>query len=347
MPNHEVPILRVLDAAANRAGEGLRVVEDCARFVLDDRHLTELLKQLRHELAVTLQSLPLEALLSARETQLDIGVSITAASELARADATAVVAASFKRIEQALRSLEEYGKVIDSSTGAAFEGLRYRVYTLERAMEITRSSADRLGGVRLYVLLDGRPSLDEFSTIAESLVGAGVQMLQLRDKQLGDRELMERARRLCELTRGSAARFVVNDRPDIARLAGAEGVHVGQEELAVKDARVIVGPSALVGASTHSLHQARAAVLDGANYIGVGPTFPSATKSFESHTGAELLRAVAAEISLPAFAIGGITLENLEGVLATGMRRVAVSAAIVEAADPAAAAREFLRRLDT
>jgi thiamine-phosphate pyrophosphorylase len=146
---------------------------------------------------------------------------------------------------------------------------------------------------------------------------------------------------LAELTRETQTLFVMNDRADLAVLAGADGVHVGQDEMSVKDARRILGPRGLVGVSTHSVEQARAAVLDGANYIGVGPTFPSGTKHFAAFTGVELLRAVAAEIRLPAFAIGGIGLDNVGEVLATGIRRVAVSGAIVGAADPAQAARQF------
>jgi thiamine-phosphate pyrophosphorylase len=179
----------------------------------------------------------------------------------------------------------------------------------------------------------------------QSLVEAGVDALQLRDKRLADCELVERACRLRELTRGAKTLAIVNDRPDIARLAGADGVHVGQEELSIKAARTIVGARALVGVSTHSIEQARAAVLDGANYIGVGPTFRSSTKNFSSLAGVELSRAVAAEIRLPAFAIGGITLDNIGEVLAAGVSRVAVSAAIVDAADPVSAARQFIDRL--
>jgi len=134
----------------------------------------------------------------------------------------------------------------------------------------------------------------------------------------------------------------MNDRPDLAALSRADGVHVGQDELSVKDARSIVGPEALVGVSTHSIEQARQAVLEGANYLGVGPTFPSDTKQFEKFPGLDLLRQVGAEIRLPAFAIGGITTENLPEVLATGMTRVAVSGAIAAAAEPVAAAKEFL-----
>jgi thiamine-phosphate pyrophosphorylase len=129
-------------------------------------------------------------------------------------------------------------------------------------------------------------------------------------------------------------------------LSGADGVHVGQEELSVKDARAIVGPQALIGMSTHNIEQARRAVLDGANYIGVGPTFPSDTKKFDSFTGLDFVRAVAAEISLPAFAIGGITLENVQQVVEAGIRRVAVSGAVVNAVDPTSATRDFVARLD-
>ncbi len=137
----------------------------------------------------------------------------------------------------------------------------------------------------------------------------------------------------------------MNDRPDLALLAGADGVHVGQDELTVRDARRILGTRALVGVSTHSLEQARAAVLAGASYIGVGPTFPSGTKEFGEFTGTELLQAVSRELGLPAFAIGGITEENLPRVLAAGFRRVAVQGAIANADDPAAAARRMLAAL--
>ena len=122
--------------------------------------------------------------------------------------------------------------------------------------------------------------------------------------------------------------------------------YVGQEELNVKDARTIVGPDRLVGVSTHSIEQARQAVLDGANYLGVGPVFSSGTKPFDEFPGPTLLRAVAAEIRLPAFAIGGITRENLPEVLATGFRRIAVSGAVAAATDPATAANELSAALD-
>jgi thiamine-phosphate pyrophosphorylase len=346
MDNESTPLFRILDAAANRAGEGLRVVEDYVRFVLDDRFLTAELKRLRHDLAEALSRLPAIVRNAARETLADVGTSVTTESEGKRGDTEAVVAASLKRVEEALRSLAEYGKVADSEFAAVVEKLRYRAYTLERAIDVTRTSLWRLADARLYVLVDGRSNADEFERLVRSLIEAGVDIVQLRVKRLTDRELIGRARQLRALTRGTTTLFVMNDRPDVARLTDADGVHVGQEELTVKDARTIVGPRALIGVSTHSVEQARQAVLDGANYIGVGPTFASPTKEFETYPGLELLRAVAGEIRLPAFAIGGITLANVEEVLSTGIRRVAVSSAVCEAADAASAAKKLRQKLD-
>jgi thiamine-phosphate pyrophosphorylase len=131
----------------------------------------------------------------------------------------------------------------------------------------------------------------------------------------------------------------------LATLSDADGVHVGQEELSVKDTRMVVGPDRLIGVSTHTIEQARQAVLDGANYLGCGPTFPSSTKPFEEFPGCEFLRRVAAEISLPTFAIGGIRRENLGEVLASGFQRVAVRAEITESGDPARVVADFLAQL--
>jgi thiamine-phosphate pyrophosphorylase len=332
-------ILRVIDASLNRACEGLRVVEDYARFVLDDAHLSRLAKQMRHDLA---NAAP-EALdrFACRETQADVGTAISTISEGQRADAWSVCLASLERTQQALRSLEEFGKTLDPSLGAAFEGLRYRTYTLAKALAATTGAIERLDGVRLYGLVDGRESPDEFEGFVQTLCEAGVQALQLRDKELSDRELVGRAKRLAAVCHQYGALSIVNDRPDIALVAGADGVHVGQDELSVKDCRSVLGPRGLIGVSTHSIEQARAAVLDGADYLGVGPIFPSGTKSFVQFPGLDLVRQVAAEIALPAFAIGGITPVNVGEVFAAGLQRVAVAGAVTGVSDPAAAVRSL------
>jgi thiamine-phosphate pyrophosphorylase len=343
--DHLTAVFRALDASGNRAREGLRVVEDYVRFALDDRHLTERVKAVRHELSAALETLPGAARLAARDTVGDVGTTVSTANEGIRADAGSVATASLKRTGEALRSLEEFGKIVSGKFAARCEALRYRLYTLEKAIGLTADSMARLAGARLYVLIDGRDSPESFARLVTELVDAKVDVLQLRDKSLADRELLSRAVQLRELTHWTGTLFVMNDRPDLARLSGADGVHVGQEELTVRQVRQIVGPEMLVGVSTHSLAQAEQAVLDGASYLGVGPTFPSSTKAFDEFPGLDFVRDVAENIRLPAFAIGGITLENVGQVINAGMNRVAVSAAVAHAANPSAASRAFRERL--
>jgi thiamine-phosphate pyrophosphorylase len=345
LASDELSAVRIIDAAANRAGEGLRVIEDYLRFHLDDRHLTRLAKSIRHDLTAALSVFGSDVRHAARETRADVGTSLSVPAESQRSNLSAVLAASFKRVEQSLRSLEEYSKTVSVQTAAALEQLRYRVYTLERVTDITQASLERLADAQLYVLIDGGRSESQLRGLVKSLVAAGAGAVQLRDKHLPDRELLARARVVRDATADTDTLFIMNDRPDLALLSGADGVHVGQDELTVKDARRILGTRGLIGVSTHSLEQAHAAVLDGADYLGVGPTFPSGTKQFSEFTGVELLRSVAEEISLPAFAIGGITAANVSEVLTAGFTRIAVSGAISSAEDPAAAARELAQRL--
>jgi thiamine-phosphate pyrophosphorylase len=344
-PAEVMAALRIIDAAANRAGEGLRVVEDYSRFALDDRFLTAECKSLRHELTAALAVYPTAGRLAARETREDVGVDLKLDSEQTRDGLGQVVAAAWQRLQQALRSLEEYSKTLEPIVAGTLESLRYRAYTLERALGIAAHSGTRLADARLYVLVDGRESAQDFNRLIGALVSAGADVIQLRDKRLADRELTARGRLLRERTRGTKTLFVMNDRPDLALLCQADGVHVGQDEMTVKDARSIVGPERLVGLSTHSIEQARAAVLAGADYIGVGPTFASRTKHFNRFPGLELLGQVSAEIGLPAFAVGGITRENVAQVRQSGFSRIAVSGAVLDSAEPRAAVIELRRAL--
>jgi thiamine-phosphate pyrophosphorylase len=341
-------ILRILDASANRAAEGLRVVEDYLRFVLDNPLLTDEVKKLRHDLAEAVSELGRSELVAARDIRGDVGVDIKTEAEMQRGEPLAVLSANLHRAAQALRSLGEYSKIVAPQVAPRFETIRYHVYQLESTIASGQAAAERLAKTNLYVLVDGRDSHDAFVAFIDALLSAGVHAIQLRDKNLSDRELVDRGRAVRQrIARfGTDTLLIVNDRPDLAVLCDADGVHVGQDELTVADARKIVGPRRLVGVSTHSIDQAHAAVLEGASYIGVGPAFASTTKDFAEFPGVALLAEVAQSIRVPAFAIGGITLDNLDQVLATGIRRVAIGAAITAAANPAAETRKWLKRLD-
>ncbi len=343
----QIDTARIVDASANRAREALRVIEDYCRFSLDDKFLSGQLKRLRHDLAQTLATLPASTLLEARDTLGDVGTQLSTPQEQERYSLLAVVQANCKRLQEALRSLEEYGKLHSPRLGQDLEKLRYRSYTLERPLILGSTARQRLAGARLYVIVTGSlcaASLDW--TIQEAAAG-GAQVIQLREKNLSDRELLERARKVRQWTKKAEVLFIVNDRPDIARLAGADGVHLGQDDVPIKDARRIVGPDTLIGVSTHNLDQVRQAVLDGASYIGVGPTFPSETKSFDEFPGVKLVQQVVLETSLPAFVLGGVNRDTIGAALAAGATRVAVSQAICQADDPRLVAAELRRQLET
>jgi thiamine-phosphate pyrophosphorylase len=337
---------RILDAAANRTREGLRVVEDFVRMALNDAHLSRVLKELRHDFASAISHLNVPSLLAARDTTHDVGTTIGVASEYRRDSPAEIASASFKRVQEALRTMEEYSKMIDPAPAAQFEQLRYRSYTIEKAVLRTDSARYRIRDQRLYLLVTASQCVLGFETVVKTALDAGVRLIQMREKSLADRELIKQARLLREWTSAVDCLLIINDRPDVAALSDADGVHVGQEELTVQDARRIIGPDRLVGVSTHSLEQAREAVLDGADYLGVGPTFPSGTKSFQDFPGLPLIREVAGEIQLPWFAIGGIDDSNLADLLAAGANRVAMSGAICRSGCPADLIRHVKSLLD-
>ena len=332
--------LRILDAAANRAREGLRVVEDYTRFILNDAHLSRLLKEIRHDLAAALRPLGSDTWHALRDTPGDVGTSISTSSESERDSGTDVVRASLKRLCEALRSLEEYGKLIDVPAACAIEGLRYRSYTVEKAILTTMTARTRLADARLYLLVTASLCRTGFENVIRGGLDGGVDVVQLREKNW-NRELRAMAEDARRWTRDAGALLIINDRADIAAALDADGVHIGQEDLPVREARRLVGPHRLIGVSTHNIEQARQAVLDGADYLGVGPVFPSETKQFDRFAGLDYVRQVAAEISLPWFAIGGITPENVGHVIEAGASRVAVSSAIGGAEHPAEAARKL------
>jgi thiamine-phosphate pyrophosphorylase len=192
----------------------------------------------------------------------------------------------------------------------------------------------RLRDAHLYLVCDIRD--DAF---LDAALGGGVDIVQLRDKSAGDDALLAAARRFAARCAEHGALFIVNDRPDLAIAAGADGVHVGQDDVAVADARRIVGDERLIGLSTHSPQQIAAAAALDVDLIGVGPVHATPTKPGRAPVGVELVRHAAAHAATPFFAIGGIDPSTVRDVRTAGATRVAVVRAIADADDPAEAAR--------
>lgn len=200
----------------------------------------------------------------------------------------------------------------------------------------------KLSDCRLYVITGenyhpGR----ELLSVMEAAIRGGADIVQLRDKEASEPELLEKARALRELTARFGVLFIVNDYPDIALASEADGVHLGQEDMAIEAARAKLGPHRIIGISTHSIEQARAAERAGADYIGVGPVYPTATKPGRRAVTTSFVAEAAAGIRIPWFAIGGIHAGNAQTVLAAGATRLCAVSAVVGSSDPAAACREL------
>ena len=338
---------RLLDAAENRAREGLRVLEDHARFVLDDARLTAELKGMRHALAAALSVFPRPDRTAARDTLGDVGVDPPVDTATPRRGAADVLAANAARVQEALRSLEEWAKPGHPAAAAACESLRYRGYTVEKRL-LAATGRPSLDGRDLYLLLTRAACrLDPERVVREAAAG-GVGVVQVREKaqpagpdRCADGALLDHLHRVRDWTADAGALLIVNDRPDLAALCGADGVHVGQGDLPPAAARRVAGDRRRVGLSTHSPGQIAAAPDSGADHLGVGPVFTSGTKAFDRLAGLDLVRHAAAAATVPWFAIGGITPDNAAAVREAGAVRVAVCGAVCGAEDPRGAAERL------
>src|SRR3989338_9134619 len=195
---------------------------------------------------------------------------------------------------------------------------------------------------QLYVIVDrAAVGARDLREVAAGAIRGGADAIQLRDKVASARALIEAARALLPLTRAAGIPFIINDRADVARAVGADGIHLGQDDLPVGAARDLLGSGRLIGLSTHSLEQALAAQAQGADYIGVGPIFPTPTKPDYGSVGTGLIGQVASRVRLPAVCIGGIDRSNLEQVIRAGATCVAVVRAVCSASDPEAATSEL------
>ncbi len=345
------PLHRILDANANRAREALRVMEDVARFALESPALSAQIKTLRHGLraALTQPALDHAILLSARDSLNDTGRDTKTPAELTRTNLRDVASAAAARLTEALRSIEESAKAL-SADPRPIELLRYRAYEAEKRLLLALPSGSAPQW-RLCVLITESlctAHAGGWLEVARAAVAGGAECIQLREKHLDGGELLHRARTLRAIARTPGCSLIINDRPDIALLCGADGVHLGQSDLSVEDVRRLVGFRLLIGVSTANLDQARAAARSGADYCGVGPMFHTSTKDKPHLAGPAYLREYLADpiTSLrPHLAIGGITPDSIHKLVDAGCRGVAVSSAICSAKDPARVCRELIQAL--
>ena len=333
----EKKIYRAMDASISRALEGLRVCEDLLRFVVDSGD-SAAIKEFRHTISAYAKKLPWRSLLHERDVEQDQQKFFDTAGERKRRSAGDILSANLGRVIEAVRSLEEFSKMLDGESSAELQALRFRLYEFEKRALLhaeKRLNLQRLPGA-LYAIIDSAfIAPGDFPETALRLARGGAQVIQLRMKGAPSGEVFAAARTLSRICREQDSIFIVNDHPDIAYLAGAQGVHLGQEDLPVREARKFLPGDMIIGKSTHSYEQAMEAADEGPDYIAVGPVFDTGSKhgSLITGIGTDVLRRICGDARLPVVAIGGIRPENARSVMDAGASSCAVISGLYRGGD--------------
>jgi thiamine-phosphate pyrophosphorylase len=348
----------MIDANLNRSSEGLRVLEDVARFLLNDAELCQRLRTLRHEMARETKALRV-GLLSQRNAEYDVGhlYHIPRREKKLNVEKTSLqglldlVTANAKRVEESLRVIEELAKLPEMNSklnSASFEQTRFTLYTLERDLISRMSRRDKVERISgLYVILDrqfllGREEVD----VARQIIEGGARVIQLRGKQSKKGELLIVAQKLREFCRQTGTQFIINDYLDLAMAVNADGLHVGQEDLPLSVIRRELPIDKIVGCSVKTLSQAKKAQAEGADYIAVGSMFPTTTKREATVVGVDMLKELKRTVSTPVVAIGGINQNNVDEVVAAGADAIAVISAVLGGEDVKGAVQKLVTKID-
>lgn len=335
----ERAVYRIIDANFNRAREAIRVVEEFCRFALDSDLLMSRARQLRHELSAAIGRLDAGRLISSRDTLSDVGVGKTVAKQLARSNLRDCFTAGCKRLTEALRTLAEMTQTQDRSVAETIEKLRFTAYTLEKDIVLFSEPAEKFRRVRLYIIITSNLPSDIIS-LTHRCVAGGADCIQLRAKTIEDDKLFNIAVEFVRICKAVGVLSIINDRADVAVAAGADGVHLGQNDLPIEQARKLQLAPLIIGKSTHSLEQLRAACNEYPTYVSLGPVFATVTKPTAEPVGLDYVRQATKKLAgtgIGSVAIGGITLDNIEYVLGAGALSVAVCSAVTETNDPTAA----------
>ena len=249
--------------------------------------------------------------------------------------------ANFCRVEEALRSLEEFGKIYQPELASVCKQWRYQIYTLESEI-MGHQRFQQLLNARLYLVTSSVPDL---LSVVEAALQGGLPLVQYRAKTGNDCDRIVIAQQLKALCHQYGALFLINDRVDLALAVDADGVHLGQQDLPIATARQLLGSDRLIGRSTTNPKEMAKALAEGADYIGVGPVYATPTKPNKAAAGLDYVRYAAAHSPVPFFAIGGIDPQNLDEVMAAGGDRVAIVRALMQAEDPTAMSKKLIARL--
>jgi len=337
----DLRIYQIIDANLDRAREGLRVLEDWARFGLSKEKYVEKIKNFRQILGKN----HLEVYKKSRNYIDDQCKGLTHQEQIKRKTPYQIISSNAGRVQEALRVIEEFSRLHNHELSQIASEIRYEIYTLEidlLSLSKRNKSEEILKENDLYVITDQK---DNLLGIIEDILIAGVKIIQHRFKNGTDKDHLEEAIKIKSLCERYNSLFIINDRVDIALASNADGIHLGQDDLDLRTARKLLGYSKIIGISVNNEIDISNAIKDGCDYIGIGPVFKTSTKKDKKPLGIKKIKTLTKDLNIPWFAIGGIKSNNISYLKRNGFKKVALVSQLMNSEDPKEDAIMILKEL--
>jgi len=338
----DLRIAQIIDANLDRAREGLRVLEDWARYGLDRVDIVKKIKDFRQILG----SYHLDYYKNARNYSKDNCNGLNHPEQFKRIYTENIISSNSSRIQEALRVLEEFSRNNNYELSKAASLIRYEIYSLEiELLNLTcnKNLIEILIKNNLYLITNDKPDL---IVDIENLLIEGVKIIQHRFKETDDSNNLKKAKIIRKLCERHGAIFIVNDRLDIALACEADGVHLGQNDLDLISARKILGFSKIIGISANNAQDIKKAIKNGCDYLGIGPVFQTNTKKLKKPLGIDNIKKLTKDIKIPWYAIGGIKNENIPKLKSNNINKVAIISDIMDDENPKNKAKIILKSLN-
>ena len=337
----DLRIFQIIDANLDRAREGLRVIEDWARFGLGKNNCVARIKNFRQILGKN----HLYIYKQSRNYIQDQCQGLTHKDQTNRKTPEQIISSNSARVQEALRVIEEYSRTHNDALSKIASEIRYEIYNIEIELLMLskrKMSEEILKTNDLYIITDQKENL--LGKIEDILI-AGVKIIQYRSKKGTDKDNLEQAIQIKHLCKRYNSLFIINDRIDLALASNADGVHLGQDDLNIKTARKLLGYSKIVGISANNENDISKALKEGCDYIGIGPVFETSTKKGKTPLGIEKIKTLTKDLNIPWFAIGGIKTNNVSFLKNHGFKKFALVSQLMDSEDPKEEAIMLLREL--
>ena len=337
----DLRILQIIDANLDRAREGLRVLEDWARFGLGENDCVAKIKNYRQILGKN----HLEVYKQSRNYIDDKCKGLSHQEQFNRKNSEQIISSNSARVQEALRVIEEFSRLQNHELSKIASEIRYEIYTIEidlLSYSKFKKSEEILKENDLYVITDQKDNLLE---IIEEILIAGARIIQHRFKKGTDKDHLQEAIMIKNLCKKYDSLFIINDRIDIALASNADGIHLGQDDLDLKTARKLLGYSKIIGISANNETDISNALREGCDYIGIGPVFETETKKNKKPLGIEKIKILTKDLNIPWFAIGGIKSNNISYLRSHGFKKVALVSQLMNSKDPKEDAIMILKEL--